>query len=170
MSLVAPRPARRALAGAALGTVLVAGLGRLATPLTPWYYALKQPAWKPPDWLFGPAWMLIFACATWAAACAWTDAPGAAQRRETLLLFSANGVLNVAWSALFFALQRPDWALAEVLLLWGSIALLIWRTHRWSPRAAAWLWPYLLWVSFAAALNAAVVFFNAPFGRAGSLV
>jgi tryptophan-rich sensory protein len=39
--------------------------------------------------------------------------------------------------------------------------LLIRHLRPYAPKAALLLWPYLAWVSFAAALNAAVVILNA---------
>lgn len=155
-------PTAREIGVAVALVVLVAGLGNWATQLGPWYAALKQPPWKPPDAWFGPAWTLIFACTTWAALRVWVRSAGAARRRWAAAL-AANAVLNVLWSVLFFALRRPDWALAEVALLWLSIAVLValaWRTDR---RAALLLLPYLAWVAFAATLNAAVVQLNGPF-------
>lgn len=81
-----------------------------------------------------------------------------------LAMFAANGGLNVLWSALFFHLRRPDWALAEVVLLWLSVVFLMVRLRPWSARAAALLLPYAVWVAFAAALNLSIVRLNAPFG------
>lgn len=79
-------------------------------------------------------------------------------------LFALNGFLNLLWSLLFFRLHRPDLAAYEVWLHWASIAALIFVLWRYS-RPAAWLLaPYLLWVSFAGALNDAVVSLNPPFG------
>lgn len=79
-------------------------------------------------------------------------------------LFALNGFLNISWSLIFFRLQRPDWAFYEVILLWLSILALIVYCGRFSKTAAALLVPYLAWVSFAGALNWAVVQLNAPFG------
>jgi tryptophan-rich sensory protein len=150
------------VAGAAAATG-VAMLGGLVTELGPWYYGRRQPAWKPPDWLFGPAWTFIFACAALAGILAWEGAPDRAGRRRVIWLFALNAALNVLWSVLFFRLQRPDWALVEVALLWLSIVVLIWVPASYS-RAASWLLvPYLAWVTFAALLNFAVVRLNAPF-------
>jgi tryptophan-rich sensory protein len=58
------------------------------------------------------------------------------------------------WSGpLFFGLKHPGLAFAEILLLWLAIAATI-AAFRPVSRAAAWLLvPYLVWVSFAAALN-----------------
>jgi benzodiazapine receptor len=149
-------------AAAALAATAVAGLGSLGTDLGPWYQALQQPPWKPPDLWFGPAWTLIFGLTAWAGARAWLAEPKRSQRRRLLAAFAANGALNVLWSWLFFRWRRPDWALAEVVLFWLSIVLLIVLARRSDRVAAALLAPYLLWVTFAAALNAAVVRLNAP--------
>jgi tryptophan-rich sensory protein len=64
---------------------------------------------------------------------------------------------------LFFALKRPDWALAEVPFLWLSIAALMLGVGRYSTFAIWLLSPYLLWVTFAAVLNFKIVQLNQPF-------
>ena len=71
-----------------------------------------------------------------------------------------NALANVGWSLLYFFLRRPDWALAEVVILWGSIVALILHFRPYAPRAALLLVPYLLWVSFAAVLNFEAVRLN----------
>lgn len=67
------------------------------------------------------------------------------------------------WSPLFFALKRPDWALAEVPFLWLSIVALMIGVGRYSTLAIWFLLPYLLWVTFAAVLNFKIVRLNQPF-------
>ena len=148
---------------AAAAAFAVASLGGLMTDIGPWYLALKQPPWKPPDWLFGPAWTLIYASAATAGVQAWRRAPDAKQRDGMLVLFSANACLNVLWSLLYFRLRRPDWALYEVVFLWLSVLLLIVSLWRYSRASGLLLLPYLVWVAFAAALNAATVRLNGPF-------
>jgi len=152
------------IAVAAVSAILVASVGATMTDIGPWYQGLAKPSWQPPDWLFGPAWTLIFSLAAISAATAWRDAPDQPSREWMVGLFAINGVLNILWSALFFRLRRPDWALIEVVLLWLSVLALILVLWRYS-RLAAWLLvPYLAWVTFAAVLNLAVVRLNAPFG------
>lgn len=143
--------------------VLVALLGGLLTRLDDWYYALSKPAFQPPDWLFGPAWTIIFLLCVLAALDVWRRDLEPGQRRLVVILFAVNGVLNVAWSALFFFLKRPDLALLEVAALWLSVLSLVVMLGRHSRRAGLMLLPYLAWVSFAAALNLAIVRLNAPF-------
>jgi tryptophan-rich sensory protein len=149
---------RRASALAAIGAVLLAGLGGLATDLGPWYAGLRQPAWKPPDLWFGPVWTLIFTLTAWSAVLGWQAAAPGVQRRRWLLALGLNALLNLGWSLLFFTIKRPDWALAEVVLLALSVALLIRLAPTW--RAAVLLWPYLAWVLFASTINAGVVHLN----------
>jgi tryptophan-rich sensory protein len=165
----APRPSTSRLPlatpvlAAAVAAFLIASVGALVTDLGPWYLSLKQPAWKPPDWLFGPAWTLIFGLAAIAGVYAWTNAPSAAARRQVVAWFSINAFFNILWSALFFRFARPDWALLEVVFLWLSIAMIIMIPGRYS-RVTSWLMvPYLAWVTVAGLLNLAVVRLNAPF-------
>ncbi|MFZ8885424.1 MAG: TspO/MBR family protein [Steroidobacteraceae bacterium] len=148
---------------AASTAVLVALLGGLLTRLDGWYFALSKPAFQPPDWLFGPAWTIIFLLCVLAALDVWRRALRPDQRRLVLVLFAVNGVLNVAWSGLFFFLKRPDLALAEVAVLWLSVLSLVVTLGRHSRRAGLMLLPYLAWVGFAATLNLAIVRLNAPF-------
>jgi len=159
--VIPPRVSRPALVSAA-GAITVAVAGGLLTDIGPWYAALVHPAWKPPDWAFGPIWTLIFTLAAASATIAWREA-APAQRREVVGLFLLNALLNIGWSGLYFTLRRPDWALVEVVFLWGSVAWMAWRLRAVSRLAAGLLLPYLLWVSVAAALNLETVRLNGPF-------
>ena len=147
-------------AGAAL---CVAIAGGAATDVGPWYQSLVKPALNPPDWLFAPAWTLIYGICVAAAVWAWRDSQTSGQRAWTLTLFFFNAVLNIAWSFIFFTLRRPDWAMAEVIVLWVSVLALIVLFFGFSRRASLILIPYLAWVSFAAYLNYETVILNAPF-------
>ena len=64
--------------------------------------------------------------------------------------------MNAEWPVLFFGLKAPGAALVAIVILWATILALIvwwWRLERIS---ALLLVPYLAWVSFATALNAAI--------------
>ncbi|KWV94560.1 TspO protein [Erythrobacter sp. AP23] len=146
---------------AALG---VAMLGATITDLGPWYQALEKPAWAPPDPVFGIAWTLIFALAAVAAVSTWRAAPTTRVADTVIGLFALNGFLNILWSLIFFRIQRPDWAFAELLLLWLSVGALILFCGRYSRLAGFALVPYLIWVTIAGALNWQVIELNGPFG------
>ncbi len=148
---------------AALAALTVAVVGGVMTDIGPWYLSLIKPAWQPPDWLFGPAWTLIFSLAAASGVIAWRDAPNQSSREWMLALFALNGFLNVLWSLLFFRLRRPDWALMEVGFLWLSVLLLMIVLGRYSRKASLLLTPYLAWIAFAAFLNWTTVRLNGPF-------
>lgn len=154
----------RALAVGCLMAVIVGTLGGVLTELGPWYFALKKPWWQPPDWLFGPAWTVIYIFTVAGGYRAWLDSRYHGDRSKLLVLFGINILLNILWSWLFFSSERPDWALLEVAILWLSIAVLILFVRRFSKPAAWLLSPYLAWVTFASYLNWTVVQLNQPFG------
>ena len=146
------------IAGA--GAVVIAAAGGMLTDLGGWYMALRQPAWKPPDWAFGPAWTIIFILAAASAGIAWGAAASDMQRVVIVALFVTNGLLNLLWSLLFFKLRRPDWALIEVVFLWLSVlALIVWLAPL-SSRASWLMVPYLVWVTFASTINWGVIKLN----------
>jgi tryptophan-rich sensory protein len=154
------RPLLVALAVAAAASIG----GSTLTPLGPWYDALLKPTWQPPGWLFGPVWTTIYACVVAAAVIAWRRTRDRRDRVRLLAAFAVNFVFNLGWSLAFFTLQRPDWALVDVVLLWASIATLVALTWPYARAASLLLVPYLAWVSFAAFLNLTIVRLNAPFG------
>jgi translocator protein len=149
---------------AGLAAVLVAAVGATLTDLGPWYQSLKQPSWKLPDQAFGIIWTAIFSMAALSGIYAWRETPDLKRRQLIVGLFALNGFLNVLWSLIFFKVQRPDWALFEVVALWLSLAVLIVVTARDSKRASLLLVPYIIWISIAAVLNYQVVEMNGPFG------
>ncbi|GAB5348304.1 TspO/MBR family protein [Alteriqipengyuania sp. 357] len=148
---------------AGIAALAVAMLGGTITDLGPWYQALEKPDWTPPGYVFPIAWTTIFALAAVAAVATWRAAPTSRVADAVIGLFALNGFLNVLWSLMFFRMQRPDWAFAELLLLWLSVGALMLFCGRHSRLAAVALVPYLVWVSIAGALNWSIVELNGPF-------
>jgi len=149
---------------AAGGVTVLAFAGMMLTILGPWYYGLKKPSWQPPDWLFGPAWTVIFILEAASAVIGWHAIHG---HRGAILLIGAyvlNGLLNILWSLFFFKMRRPDYALVEVGFLWASILLMMLVLGHYAGPAWIFLVPYLLWVSFASFLTYTIVRLNGPFG------
>jgi len=140
-----------------------ASIGSFLTDLGPWYYALKQPSWKPPDPAFGVIWSVIFFLLVFSGSLAWTAAPTKARKRFVLGLFVVNALVNMAWSALYFGLHRPDWAMVEWIALWLSVFSLVWFLWRESRWASIFILPYLAWVSAAGVLNWTTIALNGPF-------
>ena len=131
-----------------------AGLGSLfARPVIgSWYSLLHKPPWTPPNWVFGPVWSALYLCMAIAAWLVWRRA-GLSGAKLPLALFAIQLVFNVTWSGIFFGLRMPGVAFVEIVFLW--LFILATTAAFWPfSRVAAWLMaPYLLWVTFAAALN-----------------
>ena len=119
------------------------------------YGQLAQPDWAPPPSVFGPVWTTLYALMGIAAWLVWRTR-GFVAHRSALSLFLGQLVVNALWSWLFFAWHRGALAFADILLLWvlvGATLVSFWRVCR---LAGVLLVPYLLWISFAAALNFSV--------------
>jgi len=147
----------------ALGLCLAVGaVGSLTTaPKIPtWYAGLAKPGWTPPDWVFPIAWTLLYllmAVALWRL---WDRHRPSAERRAAITLFALQLALNFIWTPVFFGLEAIIWGAAVILALWLAIAATIWASAA-VDRIAAWLLaPYLAWVTYAAALNLAIVAMN----------
>src|SRR5688500_7757846 len=130
-----------------------AGIGGVATRRAPEFFlSLSRPAWAPPSWLFGPVWTLLYMLMAIAAWLVWKE-EGFSGARVPLALFGIQLALNAVWSWLFFAWRRGVLAELEIVMLLAMIALTLvafWRVRR---AAGLLLVPYLLWVTYAAALT-----------------
>ncbi|MEI8315959.1 MAG: TspO/MBR family protein [Verrucomicrobiota bacterium] len=145
------------LGGFCVASFVAAAIGGTATggAVQDWYPTLAKPSWTPPAWLFGPVWTLLYIAMAVAAWLVWRRV-GWDGARLALLMFFIQLTLNAVWSVVFFGLRNPGAAFAEIVVLWVAIVvttLLFWKV---TP-TAGWLFlPYLVWVSFATALNFAI--------------
>lgn len=147
-----------------IGICAVAASSGALFPPGRWYESLRKPSWRPPNWLFGPAWTVLYAMIAVSGWLVWTTAaPG--ERLLPMSIYGLQLVLNAVWSGIFFGMKRMKLALGEMALLWLSIAVNIavfWPVHK---VAALMLVPYLAWVSFAFMLNRALVKLNPDSGK-----
>ncbi|ESX23287.1 TspO/MBR family protein [Mesorhizobium sp. LSJC264A00] len=139
--------------------ILVLGGGLLigyATLPGEWYASLAKPPFNPPNWVFAPAWTLLYVLIAVAGWRTWErERAGAAMKIWALQL-----VLNFAWSPTFFGAKQMGPALVVILALLASIALFI--ATVWNrDRVSGWLFaPYAAWVAFATLLNASLLLLN----------
>ena len=136
-----------------------AGGGLAVDTESDWYRGLQLPSWQPPGAAFGPVWTALYILLARSAYLAWRDLAGA-RRRPVLGLYVLNGMLNLAWTVLFFRAHNPVLAGIEILLLLGTILALIVLMRPVSRQASWALVPYALWVAFAAALTWAIAAAN----------
>ncbi len=121
----------------------------------PWYERLRKPSWRPPGWLFGPVWLVLYFMIALAGWLVWRSAP-AEQVLLPMAIYGVHLIFNALWSYCFFGLRRPGVALADMTALWLSIVLTMAVFYPHSELAAFLLLPYLCWVSFAWFLNRAI--------------
>ena len=131
-----------------------------ATEITgDWFVNLIKPPFNPPNYLFGPVWTALYLLMGISLFLMVKSEPSEA-RTNGLLVFGMQLFLNFWWSIFFFRFQRTDIALVEIILMWVSILAMILLFRKIKPIAAYLQIPYLLWVSFATALNASFWWLN----------
>lgn len=125
-----------------------------------WYPTLAKPWFTPPDAVFAPVWITLYAVMGIASWRIWRAGPRRATVQMALAAYGLQLFLNGAWSIVFFGLQSIGGGLVTILVLLMAFAL----TIRWFARVdrlAAWLLaPYLVWTAYATALNVALWWMN----------
>jgi tryptophan-rich sensory protein len=114
-----------------------------------WYVSLEKPVFTPPDWVFGPAWTVLYILIAIAGARTWARGP----RSAAMAAWFVQLALNFAWTPIFFTLERPDLALLVIAPLFVTISVFIALTWRRERLSALFFVPYLAWVAYASALN-----------------
>jgi tryptophan-rich sensory protein len=153
---------RLGVAAIILAVAAAAAAGALVTApaVRDWYPGLARPSWTPPAAIFGPVWTVLYTLMAAAGAIVWIQR----ERIDICCPLAAFGVqlaLNLAWPLLFFGLKSPLLGFLDVCLLWIAVGVTTAQFFLVS-RTAGWLLvPYWGWVTFAAALNAAIVLMGA---------
>lgn len=128
--------------------------------ISTWYATLNKPSFNPPNWLFGPVWITLFALMGTSLFLVWRKQGDTPHTNRGLILFAVQLVFNVLWSVAFFGLKSPISGLIVIVILWVLILLTILQFSKISELAAVLLVPYILWVSFAAILNLSLFILN----------
>jgi tryptophan-rich sensory protein len=131
-----------------------------AGSVSSWYATLAKPFFSPPNWLFGPVWIALYACMGIAAWMVWSAARDEKRAQVALRLYWAQLLFNFMWSIFFFGQRSVVLGLIDILLLLALIILTTVDFFR-IRRGAGWLFiPYVAWVAFATALNIALFVLN----------
>ncbi|QLD90295.1 tryptophan-rich sensory protein [Natronomonas salina] len=139
---------------AAVVTVLAVN----ALGASPSVFIGSDTSWIDRPWLFPPTivWTALFTLMGVALYLVGRRGLGRRDVKVALAAFAGQFTLNLAWTPVFFGLQRPGLGLLIIGALWVAIVGTIAAFDRVDRRAAALLVPYLAWVSFAALLNYAI--------------
>lgn len=121
-----------------------------------WYAGLNKPSFNPPNWVFGPAWSILYVIIAIAGWRIWRIAP----HSSTMKIWWVSLVLNFLWSPVFFGAQQIGFGLVVVLAMLASILAFI-AVARKIDRPSSFLFlPYAAWVTFASLLNASIFILN----------
>lgn len=145
-----------------VGCELVGILGSIFTvsSIPIWYATLNKPPFAPPNWLFGPVWTLLYFLMGVSFYLIWKQDWNKKKVRLAGMYFLGQLGLNFIWSPIFFGLRAPLLGLIVIVVMWVLIMITMKKFYPLSRAAFYLLMPYLLWVSFATVLNAAIVVLN----------
>ncbi|MFA1028983.1 TspO/MBR-related protein [Pseudomonas syringae pv. helianthi] len=121
-----------------------------------WYESLQKPSFTPPDWAFPVAWTTIYLLLAWAGY-RLTLIPGST---TVLALWAAQIALNTLWTPVFFGANRIGAAMVILAILWIVVATMIVMALQLDIITGLILFPYLVWLSTAAALNVSILRHN----------
>ncbi|TQN66223.1 Translocator protein-like protein, partial [Colletotrichum shisoi] len=149
----------------ALGTAVGYSTRPKATQRT--YAAIKNPPYRPPPWVFGPAWTLLYGLMGYAAHRAiniglspFSSIEHINMTKQGATLYTIQLGLNLIWMPLFFGLKRPIEATVDIVVLLGVNTYLTYLWGSVDAVAGACLVPYLGWLSFATYLCAGAGYLN----------
>ena len=147
---------------AVLGCELVGLLGTpfVISAVKNWYPLLHKPFFAPPSWIFGPVWTILYLLMGIAFYLVWKHGWQKKKVKTAAMYFFIQLGLNFIWSPIFFGMRAPLLGLIVIVAMWASIIITMKKFYAVSTLAFYLLVPYLLWVSFATLLNAAIVVLN----------
>ena len=118
-----------------------------------WYATLEKPFFNPPNWLFGPVWVLLYGMMGVSIYLIWQQLAKNQNAGKAMLLFWIHLFFNATWSIIFFGMQNLSLAFLNIAIIWVFILVLIKQFYSINKIASYLLIPYLLWVTFASLLN-----------------
>jgi translocator protein len=135
--------------------------GFIGTPFTEtgpgsWYREIEKPFFEPPSWVFGPVWTALYIGMGLALYLIWMRGDRSRHWYMLLGVFVAQLILNALWTPAFFGLESPLAGLIVITPLLVLIAVTIYLARPVSGWVALIFVPYLIWVSYASALNFAI--------------
>jgi tryptophan-rich sensory protein len=125
-----------------------------------YYIFLNKPPLTPPSWVFGPVWTCLYILLGLSLYLFWNTPKPLKSKIYGFKFYILQMLANFMWSLLFFNMQSPAWALVDIILM---IVLTVGNFYFFQKvnKSSAWLLvPYLIWISFATFLNAAILVLN----------
>ena len=125
-----------------------------------WYAQLQKPSITPPDWVFGPAWTILYLLMAISVFLVWEKGLDYPKVKLAISLFLIQLTLNAIWTPIFFGFHSILLGLIDIVLLFIAILVTLLVFKSISIPASILLVPYLLWVGYAAILNGSIYYLN----------
>jgi tryptophan-rich sensory protein len=125
-----------------------------------WYAAIEKPFFTPPNWLFAPVWLGLYTLMGISLYLVWHEHAHTAKHRLALAVFAVQLILNATWSVAFFGMRSPLSGLVVIAALLVTLCFTAVIFTKASRPAGLLLIPYVVWVAFAAVLNASIWILN----------
>lgn len=120
-----------------------------------WYQSLAKPWFTPPNWLFAPAWTLVYILIALAG---WRVSISEGFNSTAFRLWTSQMLLNWTWTPVFFGFHQLGLGLAVIVSLLAVVVAFMIKVQ---DRSAQWCFaPYALWLVYATSLNAAIFLLN----------
>ena len=132
-------------------TSVIGSLANVYINSDDWYANLVKSPLNPPSFVFGIVWPILYAIMALVSF---------KMANKISNLFIAQLIANAAWSWMFFYFHAPVMALVDIsVLIYLNQKIL--KLLKGESTVLFYLYlPYLIWLSFAAFLNASSVFLN----------
>ena len=124
-----------------------------------WYQTLTQPPFAPPQWLFTPAWTILY-ISIFVALLFFIQANSLNSKKNGYWLFFIQLLINFAWTPVFFGLKNIGLALVISILLDILVFFTIKEFYKISKPSGIILIPYFVWLIYATYLNFSILILN----------
>ena len=113
-----------------------------------------EPFFQPPGWMIGPIWAVLYACLAISFSSVLAVRDEVEQSTLVIALFLIQLAVNLAWPSVFNS-ERYLLALGMIVVMVVFASIYALTVYKAAPTASMLVWPYIGWVAFAGAINAA---------------
>lgn len=134
-----------------------------------WYSLLVRPSWAPPAWLFGPVWSVLYTIIAITFGYVLYLYFTKKISHSAVAPFILNFIFNISFTPIQFGLKNNLLASLDIILTLATLVWLIISSYRLGKKnkgLSNLVWvayaniPYLLWVTFATALQLTITYLN----------
>ena len=132
-------------------TSIIGSLANVYINSDGWYEELIKSPLNPPSYVFGIVWPILYVIMAFVSF---------RVADKIALIFIIQLIFNAAWSWLFFYFHIPVVALIDIAILIYLNQRILLIINKESRTLFYLYLPYLIWLSFAAFLNASIIWLN----------